>query len=80
MMPSLWNLSVCSLGRKPHFRSVHAQQPGTPVIGFLNSGKSAVTIEYRWTGDQYDRLPAMATGLVRQQVALGTGHQPVTLQ
>lgn len=70
-----------------------AQQPGTPVIGFLNSGKSAahadnlsafrqglnetgyfegqnVTIEYRWAEDQYDRLPAMATDLVRQRVAV----------
>jgi hypothetical protein len=30
-----------------------------------------VRIEYRWADEQYDRLPALANQLVRDQVALG---------
>ena len=73
--------------------AARAQQPGIPVIGFLNPGSPAewahlvaafrdgladggyvegrnVTIEYRWGGDSYDRLPEMAADLVRRQVSI----------
>jgi putative tryptophan/tyrosine transport system substrate-binding protein len=71
--------------------AARAQQPTTPVIGFL-SGRSVddsawladafrqglkdtgfiekqnVAIEYRWAGNQWERLEALATDLVRRQV------------
>jgi putative ABC transport system substrate-binding protein len=70
-----------------------AQQPATPVIGFLNSGSPDTSakslaafhhglaesgfvegrnasMQYRWGEGRYDRLPAMAADLVRNQVAV----------
>ena len=70
-----------------------AQQPATPVIGFLHVGAAKpfegvvgafrqglsetgyndqqnVAIEFRWAEGHYDRLPELATELVRRQVAL----------
>jgi putative ABC transport system substrate-binding protein len=71
-----------------------AQQPPTPVIGFLSAGAFEgnmrdyvaafhraladggfgegrnVGIEYRWSEDHSDRLPALAEDLVRRQVAV----------
>jgi putative ABC transport system substrate-binding protein len=72
--------------------ATRAQQPATPVIGYLNvatpeSDASRLTglrrglsqsgyvegrnlvIEYRWAGNQADRLPALAADLVQLRVA-----------
>jgi ABC-type uncharacterized transport system substrate-binding protein len=73
--------------------AARAQQPATPVIGFLNSGSPDTSakslaafhhglaesgfvegrnasMQYRWGEGRYDRLPAMAADLVRNQVAV----------
>src|SRR5258707_3334615 len=47
---------------------VRAFQQGLRDIGYVE-GRS-VAIEYRWAERQYDRLPALATDLVRHQVAV----------
>jgi putative ABC transport system substrate-binding protein len=71
--------------------SARAQQPATPIVGYLNSTSPAaaaplvaafqaglgetgyvegrnVRIEFRWAEGQYDRLPELASDLVRQKV------------
>jgi putative ABC transport system substrate-binding protein len=73
--------------------AARAQQPATPVIGFLSDstpdkierqlpgfreglsetgfveGRN-VAFEYRWANDRYDRLPALASDLVRRRPAV----------
>jgi putative tryptophan/tyrosine transport system substrate-binding protein len=49
-------------------RLVDAFIKGLGAAGYEN-GKNA-KIEYRWAENQYDRLPSMATDLVRQEVAV----------
>ena len=39
------------------------------IEGGLSDGRS-VSVEYRWADNQYNRLPALATELVRQRVSL----------
>jgi putative ABC transport system substrate-binding protein len=74
--------------------AARAQQPATPVIGFLHSASREtsvsfvaglkrgleeeaglvegrnVAIEYRWGQGRYERLPALATELVRHPVSV----------
>ena len=47
---------------------VAAVRQGLRELGFIEGQNLA--IEYRWAGDQYDRLPALADELVSQRVAV----------
>jgi len=65
-MPIVGFLSTAS--SKPYTRLVAAFWQGLNDSGYVE-GRN-VTIEYRWADGQFDRLPALATDLVRRQVAV----------
>jgi putative ABC transport system substrate-binding protein len=65
-MPVIGYLSSTSSG--PYAPFVAAFQHGLKETGFV-AGQN-VTIEYRWAEGQFDRLSALATDLVRRQVAI----------
>src|SRR6266567_9015752 len=72
-MPVMGFLS--SLGSSDRASIMPAFNQGLQEAGFVEGRNLA--IEYRWAEGQYDRLPALASDLVRRQVAAiaadGTG-------
>jgi putative ABC transport system substrate-binding protein len=65
-MPVIGFLSSASPGTFAHFLAAFRQ--GLNETGYVE-GRN-VAIEYRWAENQYDRLPALATELVRRQPAV----------
>jgi ABC-type uncharacterized transport system substrate-binding protein len=66
VMPVIGFLSSAS--QEPFAHLVAAFRRGLSEAGYVE-GRNVV-IEFRWAENQYDRLPAMATDLVRRQVTV----------
>src|SRR6516225_3046357 len=65
-MPVVGFLNTRVPGADPHLLA--AFHRGLKEAGFIEGQN--VAIEYRWAYNQYDRLPALAADLVREQVAV----------
>ena len=65
-LPTIGYLSTRSPGEAKYVTDAFAQ--GLNEIGYVEGRNLA--IEYRWAELQYDRLPALASDLVRRQVAV----------
>jgi putative ABC transport system substrate-binding protein len=65
-MPVIGFLNSRGAGDDPHLLAAFRQ--GLKEAGFVEGQNLA--IEYRWAEGQYDRLPALATDLVRRRVAV----------
>jgi putative tryptophan/tyrosine transport system substrate-binding protein len=63
----------------PYAPFVTAFRQGLVEIGYVEGQN--VAIEYRWAGEQYDRLPALAAGLVNRKVdvIVTSGGPPAAL-
>jgi putative tryptophan/tyrosine transport system substrate-binding protein len=64
--PVIGFLSAASSGPFAHFTAAFRQ--GLQALGYVE-GKN-VAVDYRWAEGQYDRLPELATDLVRRNVAV----------
>jgi putative tryptophan/tyrosine transport system substrate-binding protein len=67
-MPVVGWLSSGSANETAATGSLAAFRQGLSDAGYVE-GKN-VTIEYRWADNQYDRLPVLASDLVRRQVTV----------
>src|SRR5262249_42527424 len=65
-MPVIGFLNAASPG--PLRQQIAAFHEGLRESGYVEGQN--VAVEYRWAEGQYDRLPALATDLVRRQVSV----------
>ena len=71
--PAIPVIGVLSPGLGPSFSTAFspasdaAFHQGLGETGYVEGHN--VAIEYRWSGNQFDRLPALAADLVRRQVS-----------
>ena len=77
-IPVVGFLSGASPGAYPATVYLTAFRQGLKESGFVEGQN--VAVEYHWAEEQYDRLPALASGLVRRQVAvIAAGGTPALL-
>jgi putative tryptophan/tyrosine transport system substrate-binding protein len=76
-VPVIGYLSARSPDESKHL--VAAFRAGLQTIGYIEGQN--VELSYRWAEGQYDRLPALAAGLVQEKVAVlvATGGEPSAL-
>jgi putative tryptophan/tyrosine transport system substrate-binding protein len=74
-LPTVGFLRSAPLADVPHW--VTAFRQGLKEAGFVEGQN--VAIEYRSADNQLDRLPALVTDLIRQQVAVIVGNTPAAL-
>src|SRR4051794_15118769 len=75
---TVWPLAAKAQQPMPVIGFLSSQSPGGQPIIALKAGLEEagytdgqnITIEYLWAEDRYDRLPALATQLVRRQVSV----------